>query len=275
LSKNYAKNIEILRNFFNTNNSGLEKLLGLSNGYISNIEKSDNGERRGTDNPGRLLIALSKKGISTDWFLTGKGEIQLSNTIPVPIKHPFMEDLEKLIGTIVDAKLLSLGLLDESPEIFERPSEKTESSEYIPESEAEYGGGYVKILYVNNIAAGPPIHQSENPSEYIDVPQEFIRKQPDNYYVAHVRGESMTAAGIPDDSNVLICKSDVPKDGTIQVVRRGGKSTLKRVRDVAGKGWRLCYEDGSGRCIELEAGAEYQVQGDFVTVLSLGNAKVY
>ena len=68
----YAKNIEIIRNYLNVSNAGLEKILGLSNGYISGIEKN------GTDNPGKLLLALNEKGISTDWFLTGEGEMLLS-----------------------------------------------------------------------------------------------------------------------------------------------------------------------------------------------------
>jgi transcriptional regulator with XRE-family HTH domain len=69
----FLDKINELREFFNLINSELEKILSLSNGYISNIEKSE------TDNPGKLLIALSTKGISIDWFLTGNGEIALLN----------------------------------------------------------------------------------------------------------------------------------------------------------------------------------------------------
>jgi transcriptional regulator with XRE-family HTH domain len=66
---NYAEKIAEIRNYFSSTNAGLEKILGLSNGYISNIEKN------GTDNPGKLLLALNEKGISLDWFLTGKGSM--------------------------------------------------------------------------------------------------------------------------------------------------------------------------------------------------------
>lgn len=81
-----AKKIEIIRNHFNLSNAGLEKILGLSNGYISNIEKS------GTDNPGKLLIALSKKKISIDWFLTGKGSMFLpvTDSPEVPVGETFI-----------------------------------------------------------------------------------------------------------------------------------------------------------------------------------------
>jgi len=43
--------------------------LGLSNGYLLNIEKNK------VDNPSKLLIALASKGISIDWFLKGIGPI--------------------------------------------------------------------------------------------------------------------------------------------------------------------------------------------------------
>jgi len=68
---NYSESIEKVRKYLNTSNAGLEKMLDLGNGYISNIFKN------GTDNPGKLLIALKKIGISTDWFLSGEGEMLL------------------------------------------------------------------------------------------------------------------------------------------------------------------------------------------------------
>ena len=43
--------------------------MGLSNGYLLNIEKNK------VDNPSKLLIALASKGISIDWFLKGIGPI--------------------------------------------------------------------------------------------------------------------------------------------------------------------------------------------------------
>jgi SOS-response transcriptional repressor LexA len=68
---NFSENIKIVLNYFNTTPSGLEKILDLSNGYIANLEK------KRTDNPGKLLVALNEKGVSADWFLTGKGEMLL------------------------------------------------------------------------------------------------------------------------------------------------------------------------------------------------------
>ena len=78
---NYKERLEKIRSHFNTENAGLEKILDLSNGYISNIEKGE------TNNPGKLLVELNKKGISSDWFLTGEGEMFLSSAVPAKIEE--------------------------------------------------------------------------------------------------------------------------------------------------------------------------------------------
>jgi phage repressor protein C with HTH and peptisase S24 domain len=73
---NFEDCIERLRKYYRSSNAEIEKNLGLSNGYISKIDK----------NPGKLLLALHEKGISTDWFLTGKGSMFLAkdNSIETP-----------------------------------------------------------------------------------------------------------------------------------------------------------------------------------------------
>ena len=77
----FAKKIQELREYFNDNNSGLERILGLSNGYLSKFEKDK------IDNPSKLLSALASNGISTDWFLFDKGPI---------INIPLPSELEKM-----------------------------------------------------------------------------------------------------------------------------------------------------------------------------------
>jgi len=75
---NFSENLGKIRKHFGVSNSGLEKRLGLANGYIGNIEK------KGTDNPGKLLMGLTENGISSDWFITGKGSMLLyDGTLPV------------------------------------------------------------------------------------------------------------------------------------------------------------------------------------------------
>jgi phage repressor protein C with HTH and peptisase S24 domain len=71
---NFSKNLECLQEELGLTVAGLEKKLGLGNGYIAGLLSS--GEK-GIKTPGKLLVALVKHNISTDWFLTGEGEMFL------------------------------------------------------------------------------------------------------------------------------------------------------------------------------------------------------
>jgi phage repressor protein C with HTH and peptisase S24 domain len=67
-----AGKINQLMEFFGVRSvKQLEQTLGLSNGYIGNLEK------RETENPGRLLVALNKCGISADWVFSAHNEMTL------------------------------------------------------------------------------------------------------------------------------------------------------------------------------------------------------
>ena len=66
---NYSNKIQELRVFFNETNSGLERMWGLSNGYLSKFEKNK------IENPSKLIIALVSNGISIDWFFNDTGSI--------------------------------------------------------------------------------------------------------------------------------------------------------------------------------------------------------
>jgi SOS-response transcriptional repressor LexA len=196
------------------------------------------------------------------WLETGEGDMFLPQKEE---KHPLIADIEALI----DQKLekFEAQIAEIESQLKEKGMNSPDSGLYVSEPEPEYGDGYVKAPVVDDMAAGPPIQQSEDLSGYINVPKRFIKTQPEDYYAAHIRGESMTAAGIPDGCTVLIRRSDVPRDGAIQVVRCGGKSTLKRMREGEDHTWTLRYEDNSERFISLGKDEDYQVQGDFVAVL--------
>jgi SOS-response transcriptional repressor LexA len=71
----------------------------------------------------------------------------------------------------------------------------------------------------------------------------------------------MTKTGILDGDMVLIRYTDVPRDGAIQVVRYQEKVTIKRLREIEGKGWELRYTDGSGKVIECDS-EEYETLGN-------------
>jgi SOS-response transcriptional repressor LexA len=137
---------------------------------------------------------------------------------------------------------------------------------FVSEPEPDYGEGEEGITFVEGIAAGKPIYQSDVRST-IRVPKRYITTKPEDYYVGRIKGTSMTAAGIPDGCLALFRISDVPRDGAIQIVEWQGEATLKRIREIPGKGWKICFEDGSEKVIEIGPGDEFQIQGDFIAVL--------
>jgi repressor LexA len=151
-------------------------------------------------------------------------------------------------------------------QLMEKNMDGPDSGMFVSEPEPEYGSKYENSPFVENVAAGRPIYQSETRST-ISVPKRFIKTKPGDYYVGRIRGTSMVAAGIPDGCLALFRISDTPRDGAIQIVECQGEATVKRMREIPGKGWKICYEDRTGRFIEISPGDEFHIQGDFIAVL--------
>ena len=150
------------------------------------------------------------------------------------------------------------------PEV-EYPGETGNGEGYTNEPEPEYRTQIGSVAFCDDVAAGPPIWQSEDKGRVVDVPRHLIKTGESDYYALRVKGNSMIDAFIPDGSMVLIKKSDVPQHGKIQVIWLDNRVTLKRMREEENHNWTLCYEDGTGRTIPL--GDENLIQGDFVAVL--------
>jgi SOS-response transcriptional repressor LexA len=236
--------------------------LGLENPTYGRYE---NGERSLPDN---VKLQLYEMGVNITWLVTGEGEPLLENQKE---KIPLIEELQEIIEKTMEPKL---GKVESRLNAIESQLKREKDlystmpkKEYLYAAHATpaYGDEKEKrIPYVWDIAAGPPITQSDDPGETVPVPFRLLRKG-EQYYVASVRGDSMTEAGIRDGDMLLIRCADVPKDGAIQVVRYKDKSTLKRLHKTE-EGWELHYEDGSGRVISGDS-ADYEVQGEFIAVL--------
>jgi SOS-response transcriptional repressor LexA len=237
----------------------------LSNGYISNIEKN------GTDNPGKLLVVLNDKGISADWFLTGKGSMFLDKAEEEAPKHPLIADMENLIKQNIEGLESRMSTLESSLKKLANPAPEGEypaeepGGGYTAEPEPDYGESAGPVAFREQIAAGPPIDQADDEGLVVDVPLRYIKTGLGDYYALRIRGNSMIDALIPDGSMVLIRKSDTPVNGAIQVVSVDGQATLKRLREGEDHSWTACYEDGSDRTVAM--GERLLVQGDFVAVL--------
>ncbi|MDR1128121.1 MAG: helix-turn-helix domain-containing protein [Treponema sp.] len=256
--KNFER-LKIIRETIGANQSEFARTLGFASSFISGIERNKKDVSREL-----LQKLLQIYQVNINWLLSGEGEMFLGN----PERSPKI--LEKLsLGAIIDQRLekIEAQIAQIEGQLKKKSIDGPDSGSFVSEQEPKYGDEYVKIPFVDDIAAGPPIQQSEDLSGHINVPRRFIKTRPEDYYAARIRGESMTAAGIPDGCTVLIRRSDVPRDGAIQVVRSGGRATLKRMREGEDHTWTLHYEDGSNWSIPIGKDEDYQVQGDFVAVL--------
>jgi SOS-response transcriptional repressor LexA len=219
-----------------------------------------------------MLKLASVYKVNLNWLLTGEGEMFITSKPPIKEeKHPLIADMESLIKQNIEGIESRLSTLESSlkklvnpaPEV-EYPAD-TSGDGYTAEPEPEYGESAGPVAFREQIAAGPPIDQSDDEEMVVDVPLRYIKTKLSDYYALRIRGNSMIDALIPDGSMVLIRKSDVPVDGAIQVVSVDGQATLKRLREGEDHRWTVCYEDGSGRTIGIGEGT--RVQGDFVAVL--------
>jgi SOS-response transcriptional repressor LexA len=235
----------------------LARKLSINPSLISDIERGDKEPSK------KVLTALILTyKINANWILTEQGDIFIKEDIS--IKSPLEKEIEQIVEkqtAPLESRLTALeqrlGSADSADGI------------YISDPEPEYDEPEAvleRIPYMEDIAAGPPIPQSEDTGLFARVPAGYIQGEKGDYYAASIRGESMTVAGIPNGSAVLIRRADAPRDGAIQVVAWQGRSTLKRLREKEGGGWELHFEDGTNRVIAVES-KECRVQGDFVAVL--------
>ena len=205
---NFTKNIAEIRKYFNTSNAGLEKILGLSNGYISNIEKNE------TDNPGKLLVALKEKGISTDWFLTGEGT-------------PF---LKQGIGASAGlAPPATKGIGAASPFIHSQSVPV-----YSPADIEGNGKAFVVPLLNQKLSAGKgaDLPEADEATALIPVPP-HLAQYGKNLAALTVDGDSMYPT--LDRGDLVVCDSCGWSGEGVYALRMGGEGFVKRLTKAPGK----------------------------------------
>jgi SOS-response transcriptional repressor LexA len=127
---------------------------------------------------------------------------------------------------------------------------------------------YVSVLYIpffGKVAAGRPIDINIPPGRVVPVPAPVLKGDKTRYFSVEVKGTSMTNAGIKDGDYVIIRRAEEPESGKVMLVRYGNESTIKRIK-LKGKKVLLCWEDGSGKIIEVDS-SEYEIQGEFVKLM--------
>jgi SOS-response transcriptional repressor LexA len=251
-----------IREKLGLNQSELARSIGANPSIISDIE-------RGDKEPSKKIISalIFKYRINSNWLLTEQGDMYIKDDLPQ--KSRLEQDLDDTIAahpkfTEIESRLTALETMLKQG----KPSPGGEGPLHTSDPAPEYGGEeeeYAEIPYVWDIAAGPPIAQSDDRGETAAVPARLLRKGW-RYYAATIRGGSMAETGIRDGDMVLVRCTDAPRDGAIQVVRYKDKSTLKLLKEAEGGAWELHYRDGSGRAIRCDSG-EYETQGEFEAVL--------
>jgi SOS-response transcriptional repressor LexA len=249
------------------NKKQIADALGVPSSIISDIE---NEKRQPSKD---FLIRFSVYfEISLNWLCFGIEPKSLVKSLTTGgHKEPLITEIEKLIkretggyGQAISSLEERITKLENQVPEAEYPTDEPGGG-YTAEPEPEYEESAGPVAFREQIAAGPPIDQSDEESLVVDVPLRHIKTDLRDYYALRVQGNSMIDALIQDGSMVLIRKSDTPVNGAIQVVSIDGQATLKRLREGENHSWTVCYEDGSGRTIAMGEGL--RVQGDFVAVL--------
>jgi SOS-response transcriptional repressor LexA len=118
------------------------------------------------------------------------------------------------------------------------------------------------IPFYGKVAAGRPIDINIPPNLVIPIPEPLLKGDKTRYFSVEVKGTSMTEAGIKDGAYIVMRRAEAPADGKIMLIRHDNESTVKRIK-VEDKRVILCWEDGSGKTIEVDS-SDYEIQGEFV-----------
>jgi hypothetical protein len=204
---NFDYCLDRLRKYYKQSNAEIEKYLGLSNGYISKIEK----------NPGKLFLALSEKGISLDWFLTGEGQPYVNQTLGAgPPGAVLGYKPPPLAG-------IGAGANTQAP----KPIKLYKASEL-------EDGAFVVPLLDQRLSAGPgaALPEADEVKALIPVPG-YLSRYGKDLAALSVEGDSMEPSLHRGD--MVVCDSLGWSGEGIYAVRMGGSGFVKRITKRPGK----------------------------------------
>jgi phage repressor protein C with HTH and peptisase S24 domain len=210
----YPKQLEILMERLEVNQTGLAKLLGVSRGIISEFS---NGSREPSKD---FIFGISKLGISTDWFLTGNGEVfrQVSADSNVGPSEPFSSP-SVATQTAVSQEFSMVQ--------FRRgvPME-------ISTDENDPNGVVLLPLFNQRSAAGPgqEVLDRVEVETLVPVVREILgHRSPKDCGVVRVVGDSMAEIQLNNGDRAIFDRSDVEGDGVF-VITHNGAVRIKRLQ---------------------------------------------
>jgi len=97
-----------------------------------------------------------------------------------------------------------------------------------------------QIPILGTVAAGLPAYASEDIDGYVRCD---ISGSAEDYFALHVRGESMTGAGILPGDTVVVRKQPAAQPGQIVVAIFEDEATVKRLKIIDGRVWLMPEND--------------------------------
>lgn len=239
------------------------KSLGITQAAIS---RQLNGNRK-IDNP-TILAIQAIHGISSDWLITGEGEMFLrdipSGAAPESSRRDrIIEALPEVereeIDAYIEYRAQRAGI---------DTSKIKDASEVYGSDESDHP--ITKIPLIDRIAAGRPIPIETNIERFLDIKEDFLPRSKKPLFALTARGDSMTGVGILNGDIVILEKivslRDEVRQGDIVAALIDGEATLKRIF-YTDKSAELRAENPDYDPIPIRARDFALVQGKLVLVL--------
>ena len=90
--------LKAIRKTLNLNQDKFAKKLGISQNFLSSIERSDRGISS------TVIVALDKIGVNLHWLLSGKGEMFLTDTDEITDSNGHISEAVKLLSELPEEK---------------------------------------------------------------------------------------------------------------------------------------------------------------------------
>jgi len=104
-----------------------------------------------------------------------------------------------------------------------------------------------------------PFYDDRHIEGHLDLNRYLIKHPVATFYV-HVSGDSMTGAGIPPDSILVVDRAVKADDGDIVIARINDELCVKRLRRQKGRLW-LYPENDKYQPVEIIEGMDFEVWG--------------
>lgn len=198
------------------------------------ILKDDDSEFKDSTLP---ILMSNLKNVILNTVCDENGDLKAfykKKLIEIGYKEEFVDLNKELIIKMIDS--LSYSEQIQFLNIFIDNSKKETQQQFVAEKVESYNANsFLKIPVLGTVAAGVPIYQNEDISEYISVVNKWNYKY-DDLFALKVKGDSMINSRIFDGDMILVKVQNDVENGEIAVVSvNGEEATLKRVKKINGK----------------------------------------